>query len=76
MAYYFLDDMSWNGDATLGVPPIVRETHRLDARIARRIGREWLIEGIAQNISNQYEQGVRGESAQGPRYFLRVSFQL
>ena len=76
MAYYFLDAMSWNGDATLGVPPIVRETHRLDARIAKRIGREWLIEGIAQNISNQYEQGVRGESAQGPRYFLRVSFQL
>jgi iron complex outermembrane recepter protein len=76
IGYYFLDDMSWNGDADLDVPPIIRQTHRLDARIAKKLGQDWLIEGIVQNLTNSYEVDVRGESAQDPRFFLRVSAQL
>ncbi|AOY88250.1 hypothetical protein BKP64_08785 [Marinobacter salinus] len=76
MAYYFLDDMSWNGDANLGVAPIIQQTHRLDVRLARQVGRGWLIEGIVQNLTNRYEPDVRGESAQDPRYLLKVSVQL
>jgi iron complex outermembrane receptor protein len=77
MVYYFLDDMSWNGDAaTDGVPSTIKATHRLDVRLAKQIGQDWLIEGIAQNLASQYKQGIRGESAQDPRYLLRVSVQL
>lgn len=75
LVYYYLDDMSWNGDAAHGAPSIIKSTHRLDVRIAKQIGQYWLVEGIAQNLASRYEQGTRGESAQDPRYLLRVSAQ-
>ncbi|WP_168215622.1 TonB-dependent receptor plug domain-containing protein [Marinobacter confluentis] len=75
LVYYYLDDMSWNGDATLGGPSTIKSTHRLDVRIAKQLGQHWLVEGIAQNLASRYEEGIRGESAQDPRYLLRVSAQ-
>lgn len=76
VAYYFLDEMSWNGDATLGAPSLIKETHRVDVRLAKRVGRYWMFEGIAKNLAGRYEKGVRGESGQDPRFFLRVSAQF
>lgn len=76
LGYYFLDDMSWNGDADLGVSPVIAKTHRLDVRLAKRVAQDWLLEGVVQNLTNRYERDVRGESAQDPRFLFRVSAQF
>lgn len=76
LGYYFLDDMSWNGDADLGVSPVIAQTHRLDVRFAKKVAQDWLLEGVVQNLTNRYERDVRGESAQDPRFLFRVSAQF
>ena len=68
--------MSWNGDADLGVSPVIAQTHRLDLRLAKRVAQDWLLEGVVQNLTNRYERDVRGESAQDPRFLFRVSAQF